>query len=185
MTSAYLTNNNHSDDFFDFPDNDDATQDGPNLRGEYNRGDTPPSARTVTLTKSTHQPSAGSSTSGHFSSEESSSMPKAKRASSRKDLDTRSTSRSPARSDSNRYSDSFDSEDSGGDSRSGSPTTTRRGSSRKAGSYYASSKRFDSGTSRDSTATFRSTKSSGYGKPHKKGWFGLGLVGCRGVRVQL
>ncbi|XP_072019045.1 uncharacterized protein [Amphiura filiformis] len=155
--------------FFDSEEEDQ----GPNLKGEYNRGTTPPSHRSAAKQSQIGNPSAGSSTtSGHYSSD--SNMSKTKETPSRDAFDsTFSRARSPSArtrtpsGSSHRYSDSFDSEDSG-DSRSGSPTRSRRAV--RKGNAGDSGRRFDSGTSRDSRpSTFRSVNSSGYGRTNKKG----------------
>ena len=176
MTSTYA-----GDAFFD-SDNEDQ---GPNLTGEYNRGNTPPAHN---LIKPTGNPSAGSSTSGHFSSDSPPNMSKTNGTTSRYSSRSRSPSsrtRTPSGS-TYRYSDSFDSEASG-DSRRSSPTRSRRGrggGKRKSGGDTA--RRFDSGTSRDSRLTFRSTNSSVYGKTNKKSkWLKLSCIVIRQISLHV
>ncbi|XP_071509172.1 uncharacterized protein [Diadema antillarum] len=166
-----------ADSFFDFDGDRDQK---PALKGEYNRGSTPPSW----LKSSPHPPNSDSkhskksdpsssspvhsrpSTSGNFTAESdamsrrkdspySNSYGSRSRSRSRSPSYRRSTrGKSRSRSRSPSYSDSFDSEDSRQDSRRASPVRTKK--STRGRNTTTTNRNSHSNTSKDSRSSYRS-----------------------------
>ncbi|XP_022082035.1 lebercilin-like protein isoform X1 [Acanthaster planci] len=169
MTAVY-----DNDSFFDSDgEHDSRKADSPYLKGAYDRGSSPPTE--VGTQRGAKNKSLTPSTSGNFSAKSSDSIMSEKSgAKSHRYGHSPSPPRSPSPyrspyTQSPAYSDSFNSEDSEQDSRNASPERARQVSSKKPqhtgrarGGYSStSSNRFNSGTSQDSRATY---KSSNYGK---------------------
>ncbi|XP_071506950.1 uncharacterized protein [Diadema antillarum] len=172
-----MTTLGDADSFFDFDGDRDQK---PALKGEYNRGSTPPSW----LKSSPHPPNSDSkhskksdpsssspvhsrpSTSGNFTAESdamsrrkdspySNSYGSRSRSRSRSPSYRRSTrGKSRSRSRSPSYSDSFDSEDSRQDSRRASPVRTKK--STRGRNTTTTNRNSHSNTSKDSRSSYRS-----------------------------